>query len=66
MKASQREIAMIRIRGDRACFWAVMGAHWAEQQLDLPSGPEARPQAGNNAESRLRKSPLGMPPRSSP
>ena len=66
MKASQREIAMIRIRGDQACFWAVMGAHWAEQQLNLPSGSEARPQLGNSADNRLRKSPLGMPPRSSP
>ena len=66
MKACQREIAMIRIRGDQACFWAVMGAYWAEQQLHLPSGQDTRAQAGNSAERRLRKSPLGMPPRSSP
>ena len=66
MQSCQREIAMIRIRGDRACFWAVMGAHWAEQQLDLPNGQDNQPQPGNSAERRLRKSPLGMPPRSSP
>ncbi len=57
---------MIRIRGDQACFWAVMGAYWAEQQLHLPSGQDTRAQAGSSAERRLRKSPLGMPPRSSP
>ena len=52
---------MIRIRGDQACFWAVMGAYWAEQQLHLPSGQDTRAQAGSSAERRSRERPtLGV------